>query len=734
MKFASIAGTIVYLSCFVCIEAQTPASPPVAPVKPVIDDYHGVKVSDPYRYMEKLDDPAVQAWFKGQNDYAHALLSSIPGREKLLARIETLDQSVPRVFAEPLPNGVFLVQKLLPGENVFKLYKRNGLTGQDELLIDPERIALAPHAQKKGTNTIWGWSASDDSKYLAVGLVPGGSELDGELHVIEIATGRETGDVISRVGAEAWQPHWLPDSHSFVYGRVQDLPPGAPQAEVRQKFRAYLHVIGTDQKKDPPVFGYGVVPSISVDPSLIASVETQPGCRYALGVLNGSVTPNSAYYIAPVDGIGKSNPGWRKVADFADGVTQIVINGDDLYALTYKDAPRYKILKTDARNPNLSSAETVIPPGEAVVASMARGQDALYVRMLDGGITRMLRVRYDPNPKIERIALPVDGFITVQADPRVPGILFAGTAWTKGFQIYRYDPSTRQTINTKLQPAGAYDKPNNIESIEVKAKSYDGVLVPLSITYPKGIKLDGTNPTLLEGYGSYGMSYPAYFEPTRLAWHEQGGIYAVCHVRGGGEYGKEWHLAGKGANKPNTWKDFIACAQYLIEKKYTSPAHLAGTGTSAGGILIGRAITERPGLFGAAIDRVGMSDTLRSETTQNGETNIPEFGSTKTKGGFNALYAMSAYDHVEKGARYPAVLLETGMNDPRVAPWEMGKLAARLQAATSSGKPILLRVEYAGGHGSMGGTKKQEHEALADQWSFLLWQLGAPKFQLATAK
>jgi prolyl oligopeptidase len=415
-------------------------------------------------------------------------------------------------------------------------------------------------------------------------------------------------------------------------------------------------------------------------------------------------------------------------------VTQIVIHGDDLYVLTYKDASRYQILKTDARNPNLSSAETVLPPGEAVVESVACGQDALYVRVLDAGIGRLLRVSYGPNPSVERVNLPFDGSVWMHADPRLPGILFEATAWTKEFQIYRYDPAERQVSNTRLQPAGPFGNPENIGSVEVKAKSHDGVLVPLSIIYPKNIKLDGSNPTLLEGYGSYGNSYPAYFEPTRLAWHESGGVYAVCHVRGGGEYGEEWHLAGKGLNKPNTWKDFIACAQYLIENKYTSPAHLAGSGTSAGGVLIGRAITERPDLFGAAIDNVGLSDTLRSETTQNGETNIPEFGTTKTENGFKALYAMSAYDHVEAGARYPAVLLKTGMNDPRVAPWEMGKLTARLQAATSSRKPVLLRVECAGGHGTMGGTKKQEHETLADEWSFLLWQLGVPEFQLPAAK
>jgi prolyl oligopeptidase len=213
------------------------------------------------------------------------------------------------------------------------------------------------------------------------------------------------------------------------------------------------------------------------------------------------------------------------------------------------------------------------------------------------------------------------------------------------------------------------------------------------------------------------------------AWYERGGIYAVCHVRGGGEYGEEWHLAGKGSAKPNTWRDFIACAQYLTDNKYASPTRLAGEGVSAGGILIGRTITAQPDLFAAAIDKVGMSDTLRSELTQNGETNIPEFGSVKSEAGFKALYEMSAYDHVKDGRAYPAVLLETGMNDPRVDPWQMAKMTARLQAATTSGKPVLLRVDYAGGHGAMGATREQADEQLADEWSFLLWQFALPEFQ-----
>jgi len=712
-------------------DAISLASPPVAPVRPVSDDYYGTKIVDPYRYMENLKDPEVQAWMRAQNDYTRAVLAQIPGRQKLLERIRELDQSVPQIGAIRLPGDVYEIWKQLPGEDASKVYLRQGLNGADRLLVDPDKIEISPanRAYGKGRNTLGMAVLSNDLRYVAATVIPGGAENDAELHVIETATGRETGDVILRaVGQEIGYPYWLPDSRSFVYGRYQKLPPGAPVTEEAQKYRAYLHVLGTDPTKDLPVFGYGVVPSIDVDPSLIACVQTQPDSRYALGVLNGSTTPNSAYYIAPVDTIGQSNTPWRKVADFSDGVTSAAVHGSDLYLLTYKNAARYKILRTDVTNPDLGSAETVIPPSEAVVTAMSPALDALYVQLLDGGINRVLRLPYGPHPQTEEIKLPFKGTAVSATDPRLPGTLLYLTSWTKAYRIYDYDSEAKQAPDTKLQPVGPYDNPADVESVELKVPSYDGTLVPLSITRPKSLRLDGSSPTLLLGYGAYGDSRQAFFEPTGLAWYERGGVTAVCHVRGGGEYGEEWHLAGKQASKPNTWRDFIACAQYLVGQNYTSPGRLAGQGGSAGGIMIGRAITERPDLFGAAIINVGMVDTVRSETTSNGETNIPEFGSTKTEEGFKVLYAMSAYHHVKDQTAYPAVLLTTGINDPRVEPWMPAKMTARLQAATTSGKPVLLRVDYGGGHSGGSGARAAQ-ERMADSWSFLLWQFGVPEFQ-----
>ena len=498
--------------------------------------------------MENLKDPEVQSWFAGQNDYTRAALASIPGRAQLLARIQELSQSVPFVIATRLPGDLYLIEKKLPTEDVPKMYLRSGLNGKDRFLADPERITLTAANQSKGKNGPLALSLSDDGRYAVVGITPGGAENNSELHVIEIATGRETGDVISRGGPEFLSTYWLPDNRSFVYRRLQILPLGAPATELDQKKRAYLHVLGTDPDKDPPVFGYGVVPSIDVDPILPPSKFSRT--RVTRSATLTGVTPNSAYYIAPVDSIGKSDPAWRKVADFADGVTNIAIHDDDLYLLTYKDAQRYKIIRTDARKPDLASAETVVPASQAVIQGMSPAQDALYVRLLDGGLGRVLRVRtvLIRGWKKSHYQLKVRFFWAPIPDCQVRCSTM--TSWTQAFKIYAYDPETKQATDTKLQPLGPYDNPTNIESAEVQVRSYDGTLVPLSIMYPKGLKLDGTNPTLLEGYGSYGWPFPPYFESTRLAWHEKGGVYAVCHVRGGGEYGEEWHLAGKGPRSP----------------------------------------------------------------------------------------------------------------------------------------------------------------------------------------
>ncbi|HEX6623521.1 MAG TPA: prolyl oligopeptidase family serine peptidase, partial [Pyrinomonadaceae bacterium] len=554
------------------------------------------------------------------------------------------------------------------------------------------------------------------------------------IRVFETATGSATGETIdlARYGGVNWRP----DNRSFFYTRLQKPAPGAPAVERQQKARAYLHEVGADPEQDRAVFGHGVFPQIEVAPELHAYVVTSPASRFALAVVATGVGGASTFYAAPLDSVGKPGTPWRKVCSPEDEATEAVAHGEDLYVVTSRGAPRYKVVRTSLVSPDLARAATVVPPGEAVVGGDFAGSealrvagDAIYVQLLDGGLGRLLRVPFGGKARPARVALPFDGTIRgVSSDPRVPGVVAQMTSWVKAPAVYAYDPRAGRFADTGLQPLGPLDEPADVEAVEVKVRAADGAMIPLSIVHKRGLKLDGNNPTLIHGYGSYGISQLPFFNPQLLAWYERGGVYAVAHVRGGGEYGEEWHRAGQKQTKPNTWRDFNACAEYLVEKRYTSPARLAGMGMSAGGILIGRAITERPDLFRAAVIGVGLTDMLRYEKTANGVPNVAEFGSVKTREGFEALWEMSAYHHVRAGAAYPAVLLSTGINDPRVDPWLPAKMAARLQAATSSGKPVLLRVDYEAGHG-VGSTRRQFAEEITDIMTFLLWQFGDPAFR-----
>lgn len=698
--------------------------PPVAPVRPVVDDYFGAKITDPYRYMENLNDPEVAAWMKAQNAYSRSVLARIQGREDLLKRIEQLDESVPaRVDAiKRLPSGRCFYLKSLRNDSVFKLYMRDGMGGPEKLLADPGELP----AESDTPYAINYFSPSDDGRYVVYGVSPGGSE-KAVLHILDTASMRESAETIDRV--EFGQTiGWRPDERSFFYNRLRKLPPNAPEEEKEIKSRVFLHVIGTDPEHDVAVFGYGVSEQIKLRPADIPVIETFPDVRLAFASAEQGSDNEIVVYEAPLDSVGK-NHAWHRICGVEDGVTDIAARGDDLWLLTQKDASHFKIIHTRASNPNLSRGDVILPPGDTVITGMFAAQDALYVSVRDGAVHRLLRIPYEAGSKPEQISLPFEGSIEVYAaDVRVPGVMFVLAGWTKAERIYQYDPGTKSVVDTKLRVSGPFDDPADIESQEVKVKAQDGTWIPLSIVYRRGLKLDGSNPTLLYGYGAYGDSSDPAFEPNYLAWIERGGVFAYAHVRGGGEYGNDWHKAGQKLTKPNTWRDFIACAEYLVEKKYTSPDRLAGQGISAGGVLIGRAITERPDLFAAALIEVGFTDALRGELEESGPGDIVEWGTVKKADGFKGLYEMSAYAHVKDGTPYPAAMLITGINDPRVAPWEPAKMTARLQAASSSGKPILLRVDYEAGHG-VGSTRKQNEQLLADEWSFLFWQLGVAGFQ-----
>jgi prolyl oligopeptidase len=720
--FGLFAGLLL-TPALVAQDAPPPAAPPVAPVRPVTDNYFGVSVTDPYRYMENLSDPDVDAWFKGQNAYTRGVLGKLHGRDALLARIRELDQSTPFKVSDvgTFPGGRYFYRKMLATETVAKLYVRDGLDGKERILLDPAKYPTDPGSH----NAISYYSPSWDGKMVAVGVSPGGSE-NAIIHILEVDTGKELPEMIDRArfGAVGWRT----DNHSFFYNQLQKLAPGQPKTDEEQKSMSLLHVVGTSVDKDIPVWGFGLSPRADIVPTDLPFLFATVDGRWALGYLAHGVLNEATIYKAPLDTVGKPGTPWEKICDVADDVTGLALHRDEIYLLTHKGAPHFKVIRTSLDHPDVEHAELVVPEGEHVIKGISAAADGLYLQETDGMLGVLKRLQYGAT-KPEQVKLPFEGAVYIAAaDERIPGLLFGMTSWARAPRIYSFDPQTYNVADTKLQPLGPNDDPADVVSEEVKVKSWDGVLVPLSIVHKRGLKMDGTNPTLLDGYGSYGISIDPEFDATLLAWLEKGGVFAEAHPRGGGEYGEDWHKGGQKLTKPNTWRDFIACAQYLIDNHYTSSPKLAGEGTSAGGITIGRTFTERPDLFAAALDRVGVSNALRGENSPNGPPNIPEFGTTTEQWGFEDLYAMDAYQHVRDGVKYPAILVTTGWNDPRVTSWEPGKMAARLQAATASGKPVLLRVEYAGGHG-MGSTKTQREEQTADEWSFLLWQFGVEGFQ-----
>ncbi|MCE9607624.1 MAG: prolyl oligopeptidase family serine peptidase [Planctomycetia bacterium] len=706
-------------------------SPPVAPVKPVVDDYFGTKITDPYRYLEAFTDPEVQAWVKGQADFAAHTLGAIPGRTALLKRIDELDAGAPYSIygIARRPNGDLFYFKQLASENVAKVYVRDGASNVERLLVDPETF---PKAEPSDHFTLSFYRVSPDGAYLLYGFAASGSE-QTSLKVLDLKTGKALPDTIDRLEAEYALPSWLPDGRSFYYSRRRKLGPADPVTEGYKFTQAFRHTLGTDVEKDSLVFGRGAAGSPEMGEMDFPAVLIPTGSTFAIGQVKHGDETDITLYAAPQSALGTADVKWTKVCDRADLVTEFAVRGDDIYLLTALNAPRFQVLRTSLAKPDIASAAVVVPADEYVVDSIAVAQDALYVGILSGVPNKILRVPYEAGAKAEPIALPTDepsGNVET-ARPDMPGALVRTRSWIREGRLYRYDPDTKSLVDTKLSPEGKYDRPAGLAATEVLVASHDGVRVPLSIIHRADIKLDGSNPTNLSGYGAYGHTASMGYDPTNLAWLERGGVIAVAHVRGGGAFGKTWHHAGRKSTKPNTWRDFIACAEYLVKQGYTSPAKLAGRGGSAGGILIGRSITERPELFAAANIAVGCTDMLRFETTMNGPPNVPEFGTVTKEEEFRGLLAMSTYQHIRDGVKYPAVILTHGINDPRVEPWQSAKTTARLQASeanVSDARPVLYRVDYHAGHG-IGSTRSQRHEERADIWSFFLWQFGAEGFQ-----
>jgi prolyl oligopeptidase len=698
-----------------CLATVAPAqAPPATPVRPVVDKYFDREIVDPYRWLENLKDPEVINWLQTQNDYTHSIIDKLPWRDRILDRIRELDrQSPPAVKSLSVDDRGRYYFIRSDADGISRGYARDSKTGSERIVLDPTTL-------KAGSITLTSISPSPDGRYVAFVA----RESDGpKLYIADAKTAQLVGppvaDILGFTGLD-----WDIDSRSIY---IVKLPrPGSSSSEAFLNSASYRHVVGSESAADQPIIGHGKNAGLELKETSFPFVFPLPDPKYlAVWIEDGSRTGH-ALYVAERSRVIAGNGNWKKIVDFDDGATHAVFHGDRAFlTLPRKTDGKPQIMSIDITSGDISSPTPVPIPGNDVISDVEAASDALHVTVKDRTASDFYRVPYRGRPK--PIQTPVNGTTdALLVTPTRPGGLFRISSWTEPAAVYEFSTASGWT-RAKIQPPSTLGKDLDLISEDVKVKSHDGVEIPFTIVHKRDLKRDSSNPTLLIGYGSYGFTIDPSFDNVFVPWFEAGGILAYAHVRGGGELGETWHLAGSKDKKPNTWRDFIACAQYLVDQKYTSPAKLVGEGTSAGGVLIGRAITERPDLFRAALISVGTTDMLRAEYQMNGPANVVEFGTVKDKTSFGQLLEMSAYHHVVSGKHYPALLLTTGMRDPNVDVWQPAKMTAILQSVADTDRPVLLRIDPEAGHDQYGSTRAQMQTWRADQLAFLMWQLGVKK-------
>jgi prolyl oligopeptidase len=692
------------------------SAPPVAPVRDTVETLHGVTVHDPYRYFENLKDPEVQAWLKAQGEYARQTLDAIPGHDALLKRITELSNTSGDVIysVQRMPGHKVFYMRRVQGEKQGKLMLRDA--AGDRLLIDPQ-----VESDKTGVPHAINWFVpSWDGKYVAYGMSAGGSE-DASLFIFDVATGQRVGAPIPRVHEDGVS--WAPDSRSLTYNQLRQLGPEDAETEFYLDSKVMWLKVGAPESEAKAVFGPTVTKRLGLVRLDVGTITFAPGSPWMIARTTDTTLPEGKLFVARVSDLGAGEVPWKQIASFDDRIVEIELKGDLLYYRTHKDAPRYKLMALDLRDPKLAKAKIIaLPPAGTVIEGFQVGAREIMAQVREG--TNIVLRRYAGHDVRGRaVKLPFPGAAGLAADAAHAHTdwIYRLAGWAKPPQMLQLagDTSRDAGFGPTRTPPGVPE----LEVTDVKVKSWDGALVPMTIVHRKGLQRDGANPTLLEGYASYGFSQTAHFDPATYAWFEHGGVIAYANVRGSGVYGDDWRYAGFKATKSNTWKDGVACAEYLIAQGYASPRTMGVWGASAGGIFIGRVVTSAPQLFAAGVSEVGVTDALRAEESANGITNISEFGSYKDPKEFPALLDMSTYHQIRDGVAYPAMLFVQGLNDPRVDAWHSAKGAARFAAATSSGKPVLLRLDAQAGHG-IGSTATQRQQVRADIYSFLLWQMG----------
>jgi prolyl oligopeptidase len=699
---AALSSALVTMTA-AAVDARYPATPK----RPVSDTYHGVTVVDDYRWLEDDANAEVKRWASEQNAATRRYLDGIAQRPAIAARVGELLRSAPMQHYDFEYREQLFAMKSQPPQNqpLLVVLPPSADVGAERVILDPNELD-----DGKGRTTIDFYKPSYDGRHVAISLSENGSE-EGTAYVYDTSTGKRLPDVVAGVNypTAGGSIEWATGSRGFYYTRY---PQGNERpAEDRHFYQqVYFHELGTPVSGDRYVFGKDL-PRIAE----IALHGSRDGRLLLAEVRNGD-GGEVAYHLRAADGT------WTKVAGFDDGVKQVAFGDDgNLYAMSVKGAALGRILAIPISTPTLAHARVAVAETNIVAERVLPTRSRLYVTYRAGGPSRVRMFSFRGKPMGE---LPAEAVSDTDVVVRLDGddVLVRSVSYVTPRTVYCYHAPANKLARTGLNGGYPFDMKDALVRREY-AVSKDGTRVPVTIISRKDAPRDGSNPTLLYGYGGYGLSMTPYFSSMLRLWLDYGGVYAVANVRGGGEFGEPWHLAGNLTKKQNVFDDFAASLQMLIDRRYTRPDKAAIMGGSNGGLLMGAMLTQHPQMMRAVVSQVGIYDSLRWETQPNGEFNVTEFGSVKDPAQFRALYAYSPLLNVKDGTTYPAVLLTAGDNDGRVAPYESRKMAASLQAASSSNRPILLRTEAAAGHG-IGTALSTRIEEQADTYAFLVDQLG----------
>jgi prolyl oligopeptidase len=716
MRFNLLAAAII-LSVITAVGAPPAVKQAPSTKKgPVTDGYHGIRVTEDYRWLEDFQDPQVRDWSAAQNSYARSVLDALSGVEAIRKQVSEILSAKTVSYSSVTHRGgrYFAIKGQPPKQQPF-IITLESLDQADgaRTIVDPNQI------DPSGTTSIDWYKVSPDGKLLAVSMSKGGSET-GNLSIYEVATGKKVRESIPHVnsGTAGGSLAWMPDSSGFYYTRHFKVAPDDPDDHNVYQ-HVYRHQLGTPKLADEYELGEGFpqiaeIQLVSDDTSgrLLATVQEGDGGEFA-------------HYLRSAEGE------WRQFSSFGDGTKQAVFGRDDqMLVVTLANSPRGRIVRVPIATLDVAASPTLIPEGKDTIVTsgvafwgettVLPAGDRLYVVYQLGGPSE-LRV-FDNHGQPLRAPKQLD--VSAIHGVKLLGessILFGNTSFTEPDAYYRFDAASGRTTKTSL----ATTSPTRLDDTRVVrrfATSKDGTKVPLNIILPAGVKPDGKNPCVVYGYGGYGVNIEPRFRPTNRILMDRKVIYAVANIRGGGEYGERWHLEGNLTNKQNVFDDFAACVQYMTESGYSSPERTAIQGGSNGGLLMGATLTQHPKMAKAVVAMVGIYDMLRVELSPNGAFNVTEFGTVKDLEQFKALRAYSPYHNVSGGVKYPAVLFMTGENDPRVDPMQSRKMTARMQAATSSGLPVLLRTSANAGHGG-GNSLSEQIEQSVDMYAFLFDQL-----------